>query len=77
MAKRKRGKGERDEESGALRAADVPLGESPERDVPVYDDPPKPLRRRKIHKRRKVPRVKKGQVVEDPDPTPPADIDRR
>lgn len=73
VAKRKRG----NEESSTLPVADVPLGAGREYDIPGYDDPSKPLRRRKIHKRRKVPRVKKGEVVEDPEPTPPADIEKR
>ena len=74
MAKRRHDSGERDEASESLPTADVLLGESSERTVPMPTDPSKPVRRRKIHKRRKVPRVRKGEAVEDPDPTPPADI---
>lgn len=76
VAKRKRGS-EGNEESSTLPVADVPLGAGREYDIPGYDDPPKPLRHRKIHKRRKAPRVKKGEIVEDPEPTPPADIEKR
>ena len=66
-----------DKDSDSLPAEEVPLGESQERNVPASDVPPKPRSRHKIHKRRKVPRVKKGEVVKDPNPTPPADLDRR
>lgn len=77
MAKRRSDSGKHDpeSESNSLPTADVPLGESAERDVPTSTDPPKPARDRKIHKRRKVPQVPKGESVDDPAPTPPANID--
>lgn len=66
-----------DDDSGTLPASDVLLGESVECEVPADDEPPRPLRHRKIHKRRKVPRIRKGKAVDDPKPTPAAKIKRR
>ena len=77
LIKRKRGEEKDEDEDNTLPVADVQLGTSSETDVPEYGDPPRPLRRRKIHKRRKIPRVKKGKEVDDPKPSPPADIEGR
>ena len=66
-----------DDDSRTLPASDLLLGESVECELPANDDPPKPLRHRKIHKRRKVPRIRKGKAVDDPKPTPEAKIKRR
>ena len=77
LIKRKRGEKKDDSEENTLPVADVELGTSSETEIPEYGEPPRPLRRRKIHKRRKIPRVKKGKNVEDPKPSPRADIKGR
>ena len=77
LIKRKRGEEKDDNEENTLPVADVELGTSSETDIPEYGQTPRPLRRRKIHKRRKIPRVKKGKKVDDPKPSPPADIKGR
>ncbi|MGI9234853.1 MAG: hypothetical protein ACR2RD_14560 [Woeseiaceae bacterium] len=71
--KRRRGS-HSDDDANSLAVADLRLGTSSDTEIPEQEQPLKPVRRRKIHKRRKIPRVKKGKAVEDPKPSPRIDI---
>ena len=75
VAKRKKDSDKFDESVESITTAEVSLGESAEREIPASNNISKLVHSRKIHKRRKVPTIRKGKAVEDPHPTPPADLD--